>query len=93
MSIFYPFSHQNRSVRAVRQPAVVDLTRDDSRATNSDKARQFPALTVSARPQKVANILAGKRGELDTKVKALLVHPAAKFTEWLIQQGLVPPEQ
>jgi hypothetical protein len=27
------------------------------------------------------------------KVKALLVQPAAKFTEWLIQQGLVPPEQ
>ena len=71
----------------------MDLTRDDSRASSNDKARQFPALTVSARPQKVASNLSGKRGEIDTKVKALLVQPAAKFTEWLIQQGLVPPEQ
>jgi hypothetical protein len=30
-----------------------------------------------------------KRAELDQKVKGLLVHPAQKFTEWLIQQGLV----
>ena len=37
--------------------------------------------------------MSGKRGELDQKVKALLVQPPAKFTEWLIQQGLVPPEQ
>ena len=72
---------------------MVDLTRDDSRASSNDKARQFPSLTVVARPQKVVSNLSGKRGELDQKVKALLVQPPAKFTEWLIQQGLVPPEQ
>ena len=34
-----------------------------------------------------------KRSELDAKVKGLLVHTSAKFTEWLIQQGLVRFEQ
>ena len=34
-----------------------------------------------------------KRSELDGKVKGLLVHTPAKFTEWLIQQGLVRSEQ
>jgi hypothetical protein len=30
-----------------------------------------------------------RRPELDSKVKGLLVHTPAKFTEWLIQKGLV----
>ena len=80
------------SLRAVRQPAVVNLT-GDGRAPLNEKARRFPSLTVTARTMKVAPNLSVKRGELDTKVKALLVQPAPKFTEWLIKQGLVPPEQ
>ena len=78
-----------------RNPTVVDLDLDldQSKRSGNDKVRQFPALTVTARPQKVAANLAGKRGELDTKVKALLVQAPAKFTEWLIKQGLVPPQQ
>ena len=82
-----------RAVRqAVRQPTVVNLA-GDGRANVNDKARRFPSLTVTAKTQKVAPNLSVKRGELDNKVKALLVQPAAKFTEWLIKQGLVPPEQ
>ena len=30
---------------------------------------------------------------VDTKVKGILSHSATKFTEWLIQQGLVRSEQ
>ena len=83
---------QNRGgLRAVRQPTVVNVA-GDGKSIN-DKARRFPSLTVSARTQKVAPNLSVKRGELDTKVKALLVQPAAKFAEWLIKEGLVPPEQ
>ena len=80
-------------LRAVRQPAVVNLAGDGGKASVNDKARRFPSLTVVARTQKVAPNLSAKRGELDNKVKALLVQPAAKFTEWLIKEGLVPPEQ
>ena len=77
--------------RTVKQPTVIDLTRDDGK--DNDKARQFPLLTVIARPQKVATNLPEKRGQLDTKVKALLVQPADKLTEWLIKHGLVPSHQ
>lgn len=37
--------------------------------------------------------IANDRSLLDAKVKAVLVHPPTKFTEWLIQQGLVRSEQ
>ena len=77
--------------RAVKQPTVIDLTRDDG--NGNDKARQFPSLTVSVRTQKVATNLPEKRGQLDKKVKAMLMQPADKFTEWLIQHGLVPSDQ
>ena len=82
----------NRAV-SVKQPTVIDLTRDGGSGTDNDKARQFPSLAVIARPQKVASNLPGKRGQLDAKVKALLLQSADKFTEWLIQHGLVPPDQ
>ena len=73
--------------RAIRQAIVIDLTKDKY------KYCQFPLLSVIVRPQKVADNLSEKRGELDMKVKTLLAWPAAKFTEWLIQQGLVLPIQ
>ena len=46
-----------------------------------------------ARPQRAVSGVQAKRSELDLKVKGLLVHTPAKFTEWLIQQGLVRSEQ
>lgn len=33
------------------------------------------------------------RSALDSKVKSVLMHTPMKFTEWLIQQGLVRSEQ
>ena len=33
------------------------------------------------------------RAALDSKVKSVLIHTSVKFTEWLIQQGLVRSEQ
>ena len=87
-------------VRPVRNPTLVDLTRQaasgaaSSSSSSATVNKQFPALSVTPRPQKkIAGNLQSKRAELDTKVKALLVQQASKFTEWLIQQGLVPPEQ
>ena len=76
---------------SVKQPTVIDLTRDHGNDNN--KTHQFPSLAVIARPQKIAYNLSQKRNQLDTKVKALLLQPADKFTEWLIQIGLVPPDQ
>ena len=46
-----------------------------------------------AKPQRAVSGVQAKRSELDLKVKGLLVHSPAKFTEWLIQQGLVRSEQ
>ena len=55
--------------------------------------RPFPALSVVAKAQRSSQGVQAKRSELDMKVKGLLVHTPAKFTEWLIQQGLVRSEQ
>ena len=77
------------------EPQVVDLTRADPAGASGPAntlRKTFPALNVTAKPQKVGSSQA-KRSELDAKVKSLLVHTPAKFTEWLIQQGLVRSEQ
>lgn len=57
--------------------------------------KTFPSLVVVARPY-----LRNKEGSnnndrttLDSKVKSVLMHTPTKFTEWLIQQGLVRSEQ
>jgi len=76
-------------------PQVVDLTdpRVEPVGAPQPVRKAFPALSVTARPQRALPPAAAKRPELDAKVKALLVHTPAKFTEWLIQQGLVRSEQ
>lgn len=49
---------------------------------------------VVARPSlKVKENFKNDRSTLDCKVKSVLMHQAVKFTEWLIQQGLVKSEQ
>lgn len=57
--------------------------------------KTFPSLVVVARPHLHAKeaAAANDRSVLDTKVKSVLVHTPTKFTEWLIQQGLVRSEQ
>ena len=76
-----------------RAPQVVDLTRGSDSGPASTIRKSFPALSVVAKPQRAVSGVQAKRSELDLKVKGLLVHTPAKFTEWLIQQGLVRSEQ
>ncbi|XP_050071822.1 uncharacterized protein LOC126559696 [Anopheles maculipalpis] len=90
--------------RALPEPtAVVDLTKDDAGKQSADsreisfskiQGKTFPSLVVLARPSlRVAEKAVSDRPQLDAKVKNVLVHPAPKFTEWLIQQGLIKSEQ
>ena len=73
--------------KAIQQTVIIDIAKD------KNKYCQFPLLSVIVKPQKVADNLLEKRSELDIKVKTLLAWPASKFTEWLIQHGLVLPNQ
>ncbi|XP_062559307.1 uncharacterized protein LOC134224091 [Armigeres subalbatus] len=83
--------------------AIVDLTKDDSGKPAADsrevsfskiQGKTFPSLVVIARPSLRASDKApADRPQLDAKVKNVLMHTATKFTEWLIQQGLVKSEQ
>uniref|UniRef100_A0A182JRG4 C2H2-type domain-containing protein n=1 Tax=Anopheles christyi TaxID=43041 RepID=A0A182JRG4_9DIPT len=90
--------------RTIPEPsAVVDLTKEDSTKPTADsreisfskiQGKTFPSLVVLARPSlRVADKAVTDRPQLDAKVKNVLVHPAPKFTEWLIQQGLIKSEQ
>lgn len=90
--------------KSTQEPAaVVDLTKDDSGKPSADsreisfskiQGKTFPSLVVLARPSlRVAEKAVTDRPQLDAKVKNVLVHPAPKFTEWLIQQGLIKSEQ
>ena len=77
-----------------KSPQVVDLTSyqtTDSPGQAGTLKKTFPALSVTAKPQKTVGPQF-KRSELDGRVKKLLVDGPAKFTEWLISQGLVKTE-
>lgn len=86
-----------------KKKEVVDLTKDDtvtklppdSREVTFNKlqGKTFPSLVVVARPSLKVKENANDRPILDAKVKGVLMHTATKFTEWLIQQGLVRSEQ
>ncbi|XP_017774857.1 PREDICTED: uncharacterized protein LOC108561434 isoform X1 [Nicrophorus vespilloides] len=87
--------------------AVVDLTSEDSItkappadsrevAFNKLAGRTFPSLVVMARPHLRVSPTSGSaadRTRLDQKVKAVLTHSVTKFTEWLLQQGIIRAEQ
>ncbi|OXU26270.1 hypothetical protein TSAR_002466 [Trichomalopsis sarcophagae] len=83
---------------------IIDETKKslpDGREVTFNKmngGRTYPSLVVVARPNlKTKNIttqvIQKERAELDIKVKGVLMYAATKFTEWLIQQGLVRAEQ
>ena len=79
-----------------KSPQVVDLTSYHTTDTPGQPGSQplkktFPALYVTAKPQRTV-ATQFKRSELDGRVKKLLVDGPAKFTEWLISQGLVKTE-
>ncbi|XP_058446535.1 uncharacterized protein LOC131427400 [Malaya genurostris] len=83
--------------------AIVDLTKDDAGKPLADsreisfskiQGKTFPSLVVIARPSlRSTEKIPADRPQLDAKVKNVLMHTATKFTEWLIQQGLVKSEQ
>lgn len=83
--------------------AIVDLTKDDAGKPVADsreisfskiQGKTFPSLVVIARPSlRSSEKTPADRPQLDAKVKNVLMHTATKFTEWLIQQGLVKSEQ
>lgn len=88
-----------------KKKEVVDLTKDepsssklaaDSREVTFNKlqGKTFPSLVVVARPTlKIKETNINDRPALDGKVKNVLMQSATKYTEWLIQQGLVRSEQ
>ncbi|KAL4712994.1 hypothetical protein ACJJTC_012064 [Scirpophaga incertulas] len=89
---------------ATKATAIVDLTKDDGNKNVADsrevsfnklQGKTFPSLVVVARPYLRAKESAppSDRSALDSKVKSVLMHTPMRFTEWLIQQGLVRSEQ
>lgn len=93
------------TVGDAKKKDVVDLTKDepttpkptaDTREVTFNKlqGKTFPSLVVVARPTlKVKETNINDRPALDAKVKSVLMHTATKYTEWLIQQGLIRSEQ
>nr|CAH7747016.1 unnamed protein product [Callosobruchus chinensis] len=96
-------SNASTQGKKTRGSVVVDLTAEDGRANAPDsreisfnklQGKTYPSLVVVARPHLRATAdMQAERPKLDAKVKSVLMHPATKFTEWLIQQGLVKSEQ
>ncbi|XP_044750190.1 uncharacterized protein LOC123310673 [Coccinella septempunctata] len=89
------------NVPAEKPKQVVDLTSEDNRnqadnreiSFNKLQGKTYPSLVVVARPHLRVTDLAVDRPKLDSKVKSVLMHPPTKFTEWLIQQGVIRAEQ
>ena len=84
------------SITPGKSMQVVDLTNHQSIDPPGQAGalkKTFPALSVTAKSQKTVSPAQSKRSELDGRVKKLLVDGPAKFTEWLISQGLVKTEQ
>lgn len=87
----------------IQKKEVVDLTKDDTVTKAAADSREitfnklqgktFPSLVVVARPSLKVKENINDRPALDAKVKSVLMHTATKYTEWLIQQGLVRSEQ
>lgn len=85
---------------------VIDLTDDDARGFVADSreinfnnlaGKTFPSLVVVARPHlKMKDMtqaaISEERKFFNDKVKGVLMFTPTKFTEWLIQQGLVRSE-
>nr|XP_018895749.1 PREDICTED: uncharacterized protein LOC109029651 isoform X1 [Bemisia tabaci]XP_018895750.1 PREDICTED: uncharacterized protein LOC109029651 isoform X1 [Bemisia tabaci] len=92
-----------------QQDGVVDLTSDDGKSQNQEpdsremvfnkvSGKTFPSLVVVARPNLRSkefppSVVTQERKALDADVKNVLMCPAPKFCEWLIQQGLISSEQ
>lgn len=57
------------------------------------QGKTFPSLVVLAKPWLKVKDMSATRSKLDSKVKLVLMLTPNKFTEWLIQEGLLKSEQ
>ncbi|XP_055923389.1 uncharacterized protein LOC129953886 isoform X2 [Eupeodes corollae] len=77
---------------------VIDSEAKDNKAKASEKdgklqGKTFPSLVVLAKPWLKVKDMSATRSKLDSKVKLVLMLTPNKFTEWLIQEGLLKSEQ
>ncbi|XP_034243271.1 uncharacterized protein LOC117646447 isoform X2 [Thrips palmi] len=107
--IIRPNAHENTSVGGLSAGNSKKNTNDDGKTNasgpdskeltfNKLSGKTFPSLVVLAKPHlRVSEMTQTKinkeRSALDAKVKSVLMYNAAKFCEWLIQQGLVKSDQ
>lgn len=63
--------------------------------TNSENNKNFPMLSVTARPKNTVPpaVFMAQRKELDAKVKSVLVKTSQEFVEWLLGEGLIRTSQ
>lgn len=66
--------------------------KDNSKETKL-QGKTFPSLVVLAKPWLKVKDMSATRSKLDSKVKLVLMLTPNKFTEWLIQEGLLKSEQ
>jgi len=57
------------------------------------QGKTFPSLVVLAKPSLKVKDMSATRAKLDSKVKLVLMLTSNKFTEWLLQEGLLKAEQ
>ncbi|XP_013100238.1 uncharacterized protein LOC106082337 [Stomoxys calcitrans] len=77
---------------------IVGTDNKDGKASKENKegklqGKTFPSLVVLAKPWLKVKDMSATRNKLDSKVKLVLMLTPNKFTEWLIQEGLLKAEQ
>lgn len=81
--------------KAGPEPHTLDRSGVDSQEVNFSKlqGKTYPSLVVFVRPTLTPrDSVPNDRPTLDAKVKTVLMYTPPKFTEWLIQQGLIRSE-
>ncbi|XP_075169772.1 zinc finger domain-containing protein relative of woc [Haematobia irritans] len=77
---------------------IVGTDNKDGKGSKENKegklqGKTFPSLVVLAKPWLKVKDMSATRNKLDSKVKLVLMLTPNKFTEWLIQEGLLKAEQ
>ncbi|XP_073811132.1 zinc finger domain-containing protein relative of woc [Musca autumnalis] len=77
---------------------IVGSDNKDGKGSKENKdgklqGKTFPSLVVLAKPWLKVKDMSATRNKLDSKVKLVLMLTPNKFTEWLIQEGLLKAEQ
>lgn len=77
---------------------IIGTDNKDGKSAKENKegklqGKTFPSLVVLAKPWLKVKDMSATRNKLDSKVKLVLMLTPNKFTEWLIQEGLLKAEQ